>query len=249
MFLASSPVAVEVASSLLAIFLPRIVDQRAPRMPIAATATTTRDSPIQRATSELVATRARFRTIQAYPASSTRSVFSQVAAVLREPGRETAAYGGASRRPNLRTYRDHREISHCGDRHVPGSAAAANPSRAYRRRLPAAVERLGAGPVEPQVHRERTRGGRRQPVGFQHLARRFAANVQVERFVGVELERVAVTDREAADRVGGEQLPLGRTSSATRRRRPAASGPGRSASGSAWRCRTGWPSASATAVG
>src|ERR1700735_2736598 len=75
MFLDSSPVAVEVASSFPAICLPAVVNDRAPRMPIAAMAMTTRDSPIQRATSELVATRARFRTLQAYPAMSTRSVF------------------------------------------------------------------------------------------------------------------------------------------------------------------------------
>ena len=45
MFLASSPVAVEVASSLLATCLPRSVAERALRMPIAVTATTTSGQP------------------------------------------------------------------------------------------------------------------------------------------------------------------------------------------------------------
>src|ERR1700735_762083 len=103
MFLASSPVAVEVASSSLAICLPSRVDQCAPRMPIAATATTTSDSPTQRATSELVATLARFRTIPAYPASPSRSTFPQLVRYILEiepmPGAPVESDPGQNRRP------------------------------------------------------------------------------------------------------------------------------------------------------
>src|SRR3546814_13896441 len=74
-----------------------------------------------------------------------------------------------------------------------------------RRRRPAAVERFASGQVEPQVHRERPGGGG-QPVRFLAGPRRIMLDIEVERTIGVEVQLVAVADREAAQWIGGEKL-------------------------------------------
>ena len=58
----SWPVAVEVVSSSLAVSFPSLVAEWVPTMPMAATQTTTKASPMHRTTSELAAALASVRT-------------------------------------------------------------------------------------------------------------------------------------------------------------------------------------------
>jgi hypothetical protein len=66
---------------------------------------------------------------------------------------------------------------------------------------------LRLGPVDAQEDVERARR-RRQPVGFAFRAGELMLELDVQRAVVVERERVAVADRVAVERVVDEELML-----------------------------------------
>src|SRR4051794_13842585 len=66
-----------------------------------------------------------------------------------------------------------------------------------RRKLPRAIDDrriLLAGPVQPH-HQDEIAGGRREPVGFLVLARRFLLNVEIGRAVRIGLQILPRADR------------------------------------------------------
>jgi hypothetical protein len=71
-------------------------------------------------------------------------------------------------------------------------------------RQPSPVERRRLWPIQPEVHREGAARGRRQPVGFFFLSRRFALDVEVEGAIGIE--RSFASCGIAVDRIGREEL-------------------------------------------
>src|SRR3984957_15016180 len=85
---------------------------------------------------------------------------------------------------------------------LPGLASPSHSVRAPdRRRGPPAVGDLRLRRIEPKRQSERAALRRRKPIRFFIRTGVFLLDVEVERAVGAELERIAVTDRESVQRI------------------------------------------------
>src|ERR1700722_14971186 len=71
-----------------------------------------------------------------------------------------------------------------------------------RRRVPSAVGDLRLRRIEPKRQSEHAAPWRRKPIRFFIRAGVFVLDVEVERAVSAELERIAVADRESVQRIG-----------------------------------------------
>src|ERR1700722_16121653 len=88
--------------------------------------------------------------------------------------------------------------SSCPDPRVLSQSVRA----ADRRRVPSTVGDFRLRRIEPKRQSERAALWRRKPIRFFIRAGVFVLDVEVERAVGAELERVAVADRESVQRIG-----------------------------------------------